>query len=161
MYFAKLDSGKKVIVKFGPKYCPRAHELLAEAGYDPELMWCEKVTSRFVMVVMEYIENALSLTDFIQKHDSLKESVLRECESALAELHDKQFCHGDSRENNILAKTTELQGISLKVIDFDWAGHVGEAVYPYFMNCEGHETAFEGKPLQKEHDIHWLEQFMR
>jgi hypothetical protein len=160
-------NAQNVIVKFVEhQYGKEAHQLLEEKGFAPKLLFCEKVTSRFHMVVMEELKDAYSLGRYISCFPQKNILFLKErCQQALRILHSNNFCHGDFRENNILVIPSS-NGISpdIKVIDFDWSGKTHIGTYPSFMNhhdLEWHETASDGKCLQPEHDTYWLDKTFR
>lgn len=50
------------------------------------------------------------------------------------ELHQRGFVHGDIRPTNIMVKKSGESGIML--LDFDWAGAIGEARYPMNVNMQ-------------------------
>ena len=141
---------KNVVVKFVEQYGKDAHKACADAGFAPALLSCKRVTSRFYMVVMEEIENATDLTTYMYIQactQANKQAVVEQCKKALRALHNKGFCHGDFRANNILVRDAE--GIQIWVIDFDWSGKNGTAVYPLFMNhidIKWYPNASDGKP---------------
>ena len=159
VFRGKTNTKKRVVVKFVEQYGENAHKVCEDAKFAPALLSCAKVTSRFCMVVMEEIEDAVELTTFIQQcKKEEKTLVVEKCKNALRELHYKGFCHGDFRPNNILVRKTG-DNIRIWVIDFDWAGKIGQATYPLFMNhidIEWHPDASDGKPLHSEHDLYWL-----
>ncbi len=47
----------------------------------------------------------------------------------------------------------------VRLVDLDWAGEVGRAVYPPRMSSliDWHSAAGPGQQLQQEHDMHLLE----
>ncbi|KAF8346757.1 hypothetical protein F5887DRAFT_831751, partial [Amanita rubescens] len=51
-------------------------------------------------------------------------------------LHQKGFVHGDIQQANILIEKESLTSDDVKIhlIDFDWAGPIGEAKYPADVN---------------------------
>ena len=88
---------QSVLVKFVDKqlqYGIDVHRFSAACGFAPELIHFQTdVTSRYSVVVMEYVEN----TSTFNKHNRVSK-----CKSALEKLHAKGFCHGDFRPNNVL-----------------------------------------------------------
>ena len=58
--------------------------------------------------------------------------------SIVRTLHEGGFVHGDIRDANLLIDRASLASddVTIHLIDFDWAGCVGEAKYPIGMNCE-------------------------
>lgn len=155
VFRATTNMGKKVIVKFVEKYGHDAHKACADDGFAPQLLSVKQVTSRYKMVVMEDLENATQLDMYIVQNPSCKDQLLQRCKYVLGKLHDRGFCHGDFRPNNVMV----VPDHDIKVIDFDWAGRTNEDTYPLFMNHidrKWHETASDGKVLRKEHDLYWL-----
>ena len=152
-----------VIVKFVEQYCIDAHRLMASKGYAPSVITFEKVTSRYHVVVMEYVEDAVTLHEYIQKEQNRKHSIdqLKDhCSKALCVLHESGFCHGDLRGNNILVKRKETAQ-PIVIVDFDWSGKNGVAKYPLFMNhidLTWPEGATDGKFLHPDHDKYWIKQ---
>ena len=144
-------------MKFTDKYCIDAHNVLATAGFAPKLLYSEYVTKRFMMVVMEEVQDAVFLTEYLTQHSNERTKVLTKCTNALNKLHESDFCQGDFRPNNIL-----VQNIGeVYVIDFHWDRKSNEACYPLFMNHENISwtpLAADGLPLQEEHDFHWIQQ---
>lgn len=50
----------------------------------------------------------------------------------------------------------------IAVLDFDWAGKVNEACYPYFLNnldIAWPDGASDGLLITKEHDKYWMEEY--
>ena len=153
--FKATYNEKKVIVKFASNYCLDAHKALASIQLAPEVLFFERVGKYFV-IVMDEVENALSLPVYLRMHPESAGSIKEGCENALQELHKKNLCHGDFRGCNILV-TTERE---IRIIDFDWAGTASNAKYPFFMNhinIEWPEGAMDGLPLQKVHDTYFLD----
>lgn len=147
-------SNVKCVVKFALRYCKEAHALLANAGYAPRLLHVG-MSSNFHVVVMEDVEGALTVDNYIAKNEGDRDDILEKCRKALCTLHSKGYCHGDFRPCNILVSLTK----EVKVIDFDWAGKVNVAVYPFFMNHQSITWpggAEDGAHLSKEHDMYWL-----
>lgn len=65
-------------------------------------------------------------------------------------LEDLQF-HKDG-----LTKCAPAQ---VYLIDLEWAGEVGKAKYPIFMNrtdIEWPPGASDNQPITLEHDVHWM-----
>ncbi len=82
--------------------------------------------------------------------------------NVLAHMHsaDPPLVHGDLRSCNIYVVYTPRAIASdcrLCLLDFDWSGRAGEALYPAFINKEVQwpETACPFKPLLPEHDRHF------
>ena len=69
---------------------------------------------------------------------------------AVKTLHSNNFVHGDLRPSNIPA----LEGNTVQIFDFDWAGRAGVVKYPDDLNTsvEWHEGVKHGGLIQMEHD---------
>ena len=160
VYKCKLSSSietapKSVIVKFTSTWCEEANRILAAEGFAPELHYVG--TQGFhKVVVMEFLDGVI-LDKYMEDNPSSKDTLRKECESALQLLHSNGYVHGDFRYQNILVVNDKI-----KIIDFDWAGSTDtDTRYPYFMNhfdIVWPEGATDGEPLAKEHDLYWLEQ---
>ena len=108
------------------------------------------------MVVMEEVGNAVSLRAYCAAKPDEEEQLKKQCKDVLDLLHGHNLCHGDYRDCNILVS----DGGKVAVIDFDLSGKVSECKYPFFMNhknIQWPKTASDGKYLQFEHDLYWLE----
>ena len=150
-----LPDNVNCVVKFTPTYSHDAHRLLANSGYAPKLLH-DGIICNFHVVVMEEVENALTVDNYIAKNDEDRIRILAECRKALDILHSNGYCHGDFRPCNILVSPSK----EIKVIDFDWAGQVDVATYPVFMNhfnITWPKGAEDGACLTKQHDEYWLE----
>lgn len=157
-----MDNGEKVIIKFCERYSEVAHKLLDGMGYPPKLYCCSDVSSRFKMVVMEFVEGTPICDYFSQEGLGKKQDILAACWCALQGLHDKNLCHGDFRfrETNVLIRKNG----NVCVLDYDWAGRMGQVRYPGFMN-HTHLTwpcgASDEELITREHDIYWLHQLSK
>ena len=76
----------------------------------------------------------------------------------LLALHQSGYVHGDIRSSNILVGNSEDD---FMLLDFDWAGRIGEARYPMNLNrSEGlwrPDGARDGALILADHDIEMLE----
>ena len=133
------------VVKFTEAYGKDAHRVAHEGGFAPKLYYCEKVESVGTWVVV---------TDFVASVSVHVSSVTEPLRKAVKTLHDKGFVFGDLREPNVLV--TEEGEVQL--IDFDWAGHAGEARYPYDIAITSdhgwHADVRPGGLIAREHDEH-------
>ena len=122
---------RDIVVKFVDRYGATAHVLLANEGLAPKLLYCEPPSSRHLfMVVMEYIEDSTLTTAKESMDQEARDRARSEIDRALDLLHQRGFVFGDLRSPNILAKTTG----EVKLIDFNWAGVVGQVKYPYLIS---------------------------
>lgn len=145
LYEAKVND-QDVIVKFiWRRYGLDAHKKLAELNMAPQCLYSESLPGKWTVVVMERIVNGMMVN---KPNDALKKSL---CD-ALQTLHSLGFVHGDLRPQNILA----LPDKSIRILDFDWCGPVGEAKYPADINlsaeCGWHKGVTSGGFVLKEHD---------
>ncbi|KAF8646503.1 hypothetical protein AX16_007180 [Volvariella volvacea WC 439] len=77
-------------------------------------------------------------------------------------LHSKGFVHGDLRNVNVFVRDDDDTGTStdFQLLDFDWAGRVGEVRYPINLNrktVRRPDGAQDGKEITAEHDLQMLE----
>ncbi|KAH9906584.1 uncharacterized protein BXZ73DRAFT_60923 [Epithele typhae] len=133
VFLARLDvpEPRHVVVKFAERYGVRAHELLAEAGLAPALLyhgavWPGEDYHGHEMVVMEHVEGVPAFEPEWQS------AAAPEVERAMKILYDNGMVHGDLRPPNILLLHGWEQGVEgrVRIIDFDWAGREGEVRYP-------------------------------
>ncbi len=158
VYLAKVDD-RHVVVKFVSTYSIRAHNLLAEKGLAPEIIYDGTNKPRhgdLFMIVMEYVKGK-TLTQFLQSSPSQErlDAVLTLVTTAIELLHAEGLVFGDLRTPNILVG----EDGHVKIIDFDWAGVDGEHQYPFIVG-NGIEWANGVGPLAimyKKHDLFMLE----
>ena len=93
------------------------------------------------MVVMDYIEGERWPDDPTTQQKENLQGIAAKLESA-------GFVHGDLRAPNIL-----VQGDRVLVIDYDWAGRLGEARYPIHLNQDEiwHNDACVGCAIDHSH----------
>ncbi|KAH9059336.1 hypothetical protein EDB87DRAFT_1577674 [Lactarius vividus] len=125
LYIAETLEKKQIVVKFARSYSTALHGFCAERGLAPGLIGSGKIPGGWSVVAMEYY--------MLSVHPSQSPHLSRLCNKWIDELqelvqcfHDKDMVHGDLRESNILC-----DGENVMLIDFDWGGRVGEAVYPF------------------------------
>lgn len=157
VYLAKVDD-THVVVKFVSTYSIRAHNLLAEKGLAPMIIYDGTDGPRFgelSMIVMEYVKGD-TLTQFLQSSPPAErlDTVLASVTTAIELLHAEGLVFGDLRTPNILV---DEEG-HVKIIDFDWAGVDGKHQYPFIVG-NGIEWAKGVGPLAimyKSHDLFML-----
>lgn len=161
---ARTVDGLNIVVKFVPTYNCDAHEICANVGYAPKLLYYSneeeaKRLGGLRMVVMLYIDG-ISLD---QKHkkgeikNKFCKAIYDDVKSAIQLLHEKDFVFADLRTPNILVFDTKGSQRAM-LIDFDWCGRHNVDKYPPSMNPELPWPSGV-KPcalLNKEHDIFWL-----
>jgi hypothetical protein len=147
---ARDDTGDKLVIKFCcDGYGREAHEYLASRGFAPKLLGFQSVGA-FHMVVMEFVEGDMWIG---QRHAS---QYWETFESTMGQFHQAGFVHGDLRHPNILVSKD-----GPKILDFDWAGRIGEPIYPRVLNrrdIRWPTGAVVRALITIEHDIFMLEQ---
>jgi RIO-like serine/threonine protein kinase len=81
------------------------------------------------MAVMDFLDTSwrpISATNYKRKDDDVLEEKIS---LALTKLHQHHMVHGDVRDTNIMVKDDEIM-----LIDFDWAGVLGQVKYPRMVN---------------------------
>jgi hypothetical protein len=150
IYLARTEDGNRIVVKFCPdRYGASAHEAMAELGFAPKLYACEEV-GLMQMVVMEFVQGEQW---FSPLHSPLYWEKLK---GAIQLYHAEGFVHGDLRAPNILVTPD-----GPKILDFDWAGKIGDAKYLRVLNHKDitwHDEADINEPIVAEHDIFMLDQ---
>ena len=129
---------KRILVKFVRTYSKNAHRASANEGGAPTLLGSLDVLScGWSVIVMELLEEpewvwGLKILDKAEQRmvrDTVREHVLS--------LHQQGFVHGDIRPQNVLVKRLDTEhghALSVRLLDFDWAGEVGQAKYPFLVN---------------------------
>ncbi|GES77882.1 hypothetical protein RCL_jg29394.t1 [Rhizophagus clarus] len=162
---AKKDNGQMIVVKFTPEYNVEAHNLCADVGCAPNLLYCSddvqtQILGGFRMIIMEYV-NGISLDQKLAEGELAAEScktIYKDMERAIKLLHGKNFVFADLRASNVLVFETEDTQRAM-LIDFDWCGKDDVDRYPPSMN-QDLSWPSEAKPcalLKKNHDLYWLD----
>jgi len=103
---------------------------------------------------MERLPRAAKMLKDIPKNNRSKyyEKVV----AAVAGLHERNFVHGDLRENNIFVDDTNG---GVWILDFDWCGLEDVGHYPFAMSSSiaWPEGAGNRKVLKKGHDDYWIQ----
>ncbi|KAJ7257355.1 hypothetical protein C8J57DRAFT_1436958 [Mycena rebaudengoi] len=151
------DQPRLVVVKFAQTYCSAAHELLAQQGLAPQLLYCGPVDHSegapsyqlLKMIVMEYIDGKT----VAQLQGKLPEDFPKQLTDIVSLLHNGGYVFGDLRWPNVM-----VAGKKVKLIDFDWAGTEGHAKYPIHLahNIDWPPGVTAMGKIEKEHDIHML-----
>lgn len=79
------------------------------------------------MVVMDALEEAYVCVHDLPPEARIPDGVRAGLRATLAALHHANLVHGDIRDANVLVK--EDGGEGFMVLDFDWAGVMGEVRY--------------------------------
>jgi hypothetical protein len=149
---------RRLLVKFTESYGEAVHQFCADRGFAPKLFECYKLSVRWKVVIMEYLEDYVNLYDAVDAKAEWKEKIKKSIE----EMHRAGFVHGDLRKPNILYQETG-ESINVVLVDFDWAGEAGKVSYPSFLNIQSvrrHPDARSDKVITPEHDIFSLSTLM-
>lgn len=131
---------KQLVIKYVDQYGENAHAHLASQGLAPELLHCSLLGNGygdFRIVAIQYLPGKSAALAYAGRniHPSIRETVRR----AALSLHDQNMVHGDLRRPNVIivnGPPGEDVGSRTRVIDFDWAGEVGKAKYPFDLSPE-------------------------
>ena len=148
-----------ICIKFVKMYSRAAHEHMASLGHAPALRGHERIPGDWIMVVFDALTDFETLAD---RKGPLPLAVLDDIAQTLSTFHRANFVHGDIRDVNIMASKTGNK--QFMIVDFDWAGKVGEALYPACVNTETivrPEKELDGKPILPMHDMFMLEELKR
>ncbi|KAI0255336.1 hypothetical protein BJV78DRAFT_1179329 [Lactifluus subvellereus] len=155
LFSGKLSDDRDVCIKFTCHYSPEAHSFCSLAGYAPELLGFQPIAGGWVMAVMDLIGS-----NYVEFHQSSgNPTAFETLRDILSRLHEAGFVHGDIRDTNIMID--ESSGGCPMLVDFDWAGKIGEVRYP--MNVYRGpglwrpDGACDGELITVDHDIQMLE----
>ncbi|KAF5392734.1 hypothetical protein D9757_000878 [Collybiopsis confluens] len=133
---SECTSKRKIGVKFVERYGQEAHEELQKISRAPQLIYYGPIrhdpiaqmgAGKRGMVIMEYVEGKTLI------EEKASESVRLSVGTAIYHLHARNMVHGDIRPPDvmIIAGKGESDGEEaerVRIIDFDWAGAVGEVL---------------------------------
>lgn len=158
----RAEPTSDIVVKFVDQYGADAHELLANEGLAPKLLYfgpphlSEEQPSYhgLSMVVMQYIDGQTLAT--AKLNPEMTAGVQSGVNRALKLLHSGGLVFGDLRPPNIIVTETG----EVKLIDFNWAGPKGQVKYPCLLSMDIRWP--DGVvALAKIEDVHDLEMFKR
>ncbi|CAJ0751642.1 21494_t:CDS:2, partial [Entrophospora sp. SA101] len=78
----------RLLVKFTESYGEAVHKFCADCGFAPKLFECHKLSMRWKVVIMEYLEDYVSLYDAVNAKVEWKEKIKKSIE----EMHHAGFC---------------------------------------------------------------------
>jgi len=112
---------------------------MADTGLAPKLYGYAEVEGAPTAYVMKYLDPCAweTLHQFLKSNAAaVDRTQLQEAlDSIIEKLESKNYVHGDLRSNNIMIRTDVMdESVELKVVDFDWAGEVGQVCYPAEWN---------------------------
>jgi hypothetical protein len=149
------------------QYGEEVHRFLAERGMAPTLYGTQTLEGGPMMIVMEdlNINDGWTTLDFItpKEQNAAKNEVIREkvhprLQNIVRILKTNDFVHGDIRSNNIMVKKGHEGECYL--IDFDWAGKVGTARYPFDLNTSITRRRIPGAAIMLEDDQQMMDQII-
>lgn len=154
LFEAKYND-RPVLIKFCQAYHGNAHRIVAEAGYAPQLLFCERLQGGVMMVIMERVDGRDAFHHF-GSTKAIPSDLLDDVKAAIFILHEANLVFGDMRRPNILIKK-EIDRLRALLIDFEWVGEAGQARYPPLLNDSGEITWAEGVCphglMKKQHDL--------
>ncbi|KAJ7102529.1 hypothetical protein B0H15DRAFT_815035 [Mycena belliarum] len=157
VYRALVDETKApIIVKYTLRYSEAAHSLASSLGFAPTLLSIGRV-EEWWMVVMEDVSKDYTTLAVVKSQGRDAHGIPGSVKQALQRLHQARYVHGDVRDINVLVRKSDRPSVDRPqffLIDWDWAGLVGEAVYPIALNPEvlRPDGAVAGAIIQMAHD---------
>jgi hypothetical protein len=158
LFIGKTNNGERICIKFVRRYSRAAHEKCATMGIAPKLRGFEGIGAGWTMVIMDALDEEYKTFD----KNTLPANTRENIEAGLTKLHQAHYVHGDVRDVNIMVRQDGKPGFML--VDFDWAGIIGEVLYPANVNkrdVERPDDVFDGAPIKSEHDMAMLEYMFR
>jgi len=124
------------LVKYTRWYSKETHEHLASYGFAPMLRQCVQVSAEWIAIIMDRSKYEVLYGQMLSNAE--QEKVRRKVNSMVQVLHEGGFVHGDIRDVNLLVDVGSLasDNVAVHVVDFDWAGRIGEARYPIGVNTK-------------------------
>jgi serine/threonine protein kinase len=126
-----------------------------QAKFAPKLYSIEMYAGGFLLK-MEYLKGYCTLGEIQIEPDSLSNFafIVTQLEQFLGFLSRNRLVHGDLRAPNIMVN---MEHKRVKIIDFDWAGRAGVAVYPLEKSkkIKWHASAYPLGKIETEHDS-WM-----
>ena len=150
LVFRGRDGYDDICIKFVRRYSKDVHLKCSSLGFAPTLRGFQLIPGGWYMVIMDYVGDTCQELD----DSPVKAPFLTEVREKVVSLHQAGYVHGDIRTTNIMVKKNGGPGIFL--IDFDWAGVIGEARYPMNVNREGitrPDGVCDGELIIADHDM--------
>jgi len=142
------------LVKFTGQYSEAAHNHLAAHSLAPRIWRVVRISADWTAVVME--KSKYQVLFGLELSKAERKKVQSKVRDIVRILHEGGFVHGDIRDANLLIDRASLASdVIVHLIDFDWAGRVGEAKYPMRMNFTGvrrPEGVRGGELITQQHD---------
>ena len=149
LLFCGAEGIDNVCIKFVSQYSKKANLKCVSLEFAPALRGFELNPGGWYLVVMDFIDDGYH----VLKRSPAIASYETKVQEKVTSLHEAGFVHGDIRSVNIMVKKDDSPGIML--IDFDWAGVMGEVRYPMNVNdvdIRRPYGAHDDEPITAEHD---------
>ena len=154
VFFGKTNDNKDICIKFARSYSKEAHIKCAAMGIAPVLRGFDLVPGGWYMVTMDVVGEGYRCFDTASCGATLYE----EMREKLAAFHQAGFVHGDVRDTNVMVRRDGKPEFML--VDFDWAGKIGEVRYPMNVNrgpdLMRPDGAYDGELILADHDMEML-----
>lgn len=160
----RLESDVKVMVKClrRKRYPHSLHEQAGRSKLVPKLLLAVQMPGNIIIVVMEHLDSKEAwkvLADLKFNERAIWRSAVESVYENFVSLQQsagKVMVHGDLRPANIMVRTTSDGTKEVRLLDLDWAGEEGEAIYPSHINLELFRQVLEDIKactlIQSEHD---------
>ncbi|KAF9235326.1 hypothetical protein BU15DRAFT_89607 [Melanogaster broomeanus] len=154
VFFGSLvGKDDKICIKFVRRYSSKVHLWCASMECAPSLRGFEPIPGGWFMVIMDALPPDYVCLDEFQASPGC----LHRIKEKLVQLHQENYVHGDIRSTNIMVLKDETR---FMIVDFDWAGEIGETRYPMNVNrtqIQRPEGAVDGALIQAGHDTAMLD----
>jgi hypothetical protein len=161
IFFATLDQHEvdevdEFLVKFSRRYSEAAHSYMASRNSAPKLRRCVRISKEWTAIIMD--RSTYEVLFGMPLSSENKEKVRSKVRRVVQLLHEGGFAHGDIRDTNILIDrgSLESEDVGIHLVDFDWAGRIGEAKYPINVNKSSVSRPDDvegGRLITQEHDL--------
>jgi hypothetical protein len=166
VFFATTEqaSPRECVIKFAWQYSEAAHKCLMSLSSAPELYECVQISADWTAVVMQ--RSRFKPLRGYPLTSEQQEKVRCKVENVVRALHKGGFVHGDIRDTNILVNPDMLDSdnVAIHTIDFDWAGQIGEALYPPGVNTTSVKRPSGvkgGELIDVQHDLDMVSYLFR
>ncbi|KAG8213488.1 hypothetical protein J3R82DRAFT_12027 [Butyriboletus roseoflavus] len=129
-------------------------------GCAPALRGFEKLPGGWMMVAMDRLSDDFETLS--HRISSLPGSVFDDMLAKLEKFHAAGYVHGDLRDVNIMVSKSDEK--RFMIMNFDWAGHKGEARYPDLVSHKGIKRPVDAqfrKEILADHDLFMLDYITR
>ena len=154
LVFFGIEETTPICIKFVRRYSSEAHLFCASRGFAPKLKGFDKLAGGWYMVVMENISDDYRQAETSADLVNCRDDIARH----LGEFHQHHYVHGDIRITNVMVRKDGKAGFML--VDFDWAGTIGEVRYPSNINITEvmrPKGVVDGELMTAEHDMKMLD----